>query len=116
MNTGDPYLKRENMISFSQIRKSELQIIEFFIKVPFNPKELRSISPPNPITENFSHKGVVLSGRGPIWLYGFLIHFYHPTKFVATYDPRLKGAVVVETHVSDHQVGDIIPIDLKDVS
>jgi CRISPR-associated protein Csx3 len=77
----------------------------------FETQELRQLSPPNPIAENFAHKGVILSGRGPVWLYCFLTHFYHTTKFVATYDPRLQGAVVVESHGSEYKVGDIIPVD-----
>lgn len=39
-------------------------------------------------------KGLVLSGRGPVWLYCFLVHYYHATAFVATCDPRLGGAVL----------------------
>ena len=73
-----------------------------------SPDALKSISPPDAILQNFAHKGVILSGRGPVWLYGFLVHYYHPTKWVATYDPRLDGAVVVETHTSEVQVGDVI--------
>jgi CRISPR-associated protein Csx3 len=41
--------------------------------------------------------GVVLSGRGPIWLYAAMAHHYHVSRWVATNDPRL-GAVVVSTH------------------
>ena len=75
-----------------------------------SPSILKSLTPPDPITQNFAHKGVILSGRGPVWLFGFLVHFYHPTKWVATYDPRLQGAVVVESHTPDVEVGDLIPI------
>ncbi len=52
--------------------------------------------------------GVVLSGRAPIWLYGWLVHECHFTRWVACYDPRL-GAVVVSSHSPDVQVGEIIP-------
>ena len=75
------------------------------------PAHLRTLTPPDPVAEGFAHKGVILSGRGPVWLYGFLVHYYHPTKWVATYDPRLQGAVVVESHTPEVQVGDIIPIE-----
>jgi CRISPR-associated protein Csx3 len=51
---------------------------------------------------------VVLSGRAPIWLYGWLVHECHFTRWVACYDPRL-GAVVVSSHSPDVQVGEIIP-------
>ena len=75
------------------------------------PSDLKSLQPPDPVTENFAHLGVVLSGRGPIWLYGFLVHYYHPTKWVATYDPRLQGAIVVESHTPEVQVGDLISLN-----
>lgn len=57
-------------------------------------------------------KGVVLSGRGPIWLYCYLVHHYHPTKFVAVYDPRIGGAVVVESHTNEHKVGEVIRLEM----
>jgi len=54
-------------------------------------------------------KGVVISGRGPIWLYGYLIHYYHPTAWVAVYDPRI-GAIVVQSHTREVKVGDVIDV------
>lgn len=42
--------------------------------------------------------GLVISGRGPVWLYAALAHHYHVTAWVATFDPRVGGAVVVSTH------------------
>ena len=71
-----------------------------------SPEDLRVLSPPK---VNGS-KGVILSGRGPIWLYCFLTHFYHPTKFIATYDPRLQGAVIVETHSTAYLIGTVLNI------
>jgi len=55
--------------------------------------------------------GVVISGRAPIWLYGYLVHELHPTAWVACYDPRLKGAVVVATHSRQTQIGAVVPVD-----
>nr|WP_235620306.1 CRISPR-associated ring nuclease Crn3/Csx3 [Prochlorothrix hollandica] len=55
--------------------------------------------------------GVVISGRAPIWLYGYLVHELHPTAWVACYDPRLKGAVVVATHSRQTQIGAVLPVD-----
>ena len=52
-------------------------------------------------------QGVIISGRGPIWLYGYLIHELHPTAWVACHDPRL-GAVVVATHSRQTHVGQVI--------
>ena len=44
-------------------------------------------------------RGIILSGRGPIWLYGYLVHECHSHPFVAIYDPRLDGAIIVERHI-----------------
>ncbi|MCS7179854.1 MAG: CRISPR-associated ring nuclease Crn3/Csx3 [bacterium] len=55
-------------------------------------------------------KGVVLSGRAPVWVYAFLTHYFHPRPFVATFDPRLNGAVVVCSHTPDVKVGEIIKV------
>lgn len=54
--------------------------------------------------------GVVLTGRGPIWLYAHLVHELHPTAWVACFDPRLGGAVVVTTHSRQTQVGQVISL------
>ena len=63
---------------------------------------------PDEIPSDVGTKGVVLSGRAPIWVYAFLTHYYHPRPWVATYDPRLGGAVVVVSHTSEVKVGEII--------
>jgi CRISPR-associated Csx3 family protein len=44
---------------------------------------------------------VVVSGRLPVWAFAALVHAYHPRPWVATFDPRLGGTVVVERHVPD---------------
>ncbi len=85
----------------------EFILVEFQIDGGvIEPSELSQLSPP----EVPLGKGVVISGRGPIWLYAFLVHHFHPAKFVATFDPRLKSGVVVESHTKDVGVGDLIPV------
>jgi CRISPR-associated protein Csx3 len=81
-------------------------LLHFEIENPITPNEIHTISPP----KLHGTKGVILSGRGPIWLYCYLAHYYHPTKFIATYDPREGGAVVVESHTPEFKIGDIIKI------
>ena len=51
--------------------------------------------------------GVILSGRGPVWIFGGLVHHAHATPWVVTLDPLL-GAVVVESHCTYVQVGDVL--------
>jgi CRISPR-associated protein Csx3 len=36
------------------------------------------------------------------------LHYYNPTKFIATHDPRLGGAVIIESHSRAHTVGTVI--------
>jgi CRISPR-associated protein Csx3 len=55
-------------------------------------------------------KGVVISGRAPVWLYVYLAHECHPTLWVACFDPRL-GAVVTLTHSHTLQVGQVLPLE-----
>ncbi len=52
-------------------------------------------------------KGVILSGRGPIWLYARLIHHYHPARWIAVHDPRI-GYVVAVSHCKERCEGEIL--------
>lgn len=76
------------------------------------PEDLLSLNLPPGIDTTI---GVVISGRAPMWLYGFLVHELHPTAWVAIYDPRL-GAVVVATHSRVAKIGQIIPLQEKTIS
>lgn len=71
-----------------------------------SPEDLGTIELPQGIDTRI---GVILDGRGPIWLYGYLIHELHPTAWVACNDPRL-GAVVVATHRKGVAVGQVIEL------
>jgi len=56
-------------------------------------------------------EGVIISGRLPVWAFAALSHLFHPRPWVATFDPRLGGAVVVERHsISAPLVGAIVPL------
>lgn len=56
-------------------------------------------------------KGVLISGRGPIWLYAFLVHQCHTAVWIAVMDPR-HGAIVVEAHYpAAPAVGSAIPLE-----
>lgn len=73
------------------------------------PTDLKHINPPKAPPGH----GVVITGRGPIWLYVALAHHYHPALWVATYDPRLMGAVVSQTHTPLVKLGDIVSVSLQ---
>jgi CRISPR-associated protein Csx3 len=91
--------------------KENLTLIHFELPRELEPQDLKKIKPPDPVENKFSENILILSGRGPIWLYGFLIHFYHPVKAIAIFDPRLNGAVVIESHTKEIEVGDLIKIE-----
>jgi CRISPR-associated protein Csx3 len=71
-----------------------------------DPKELVQVVLPG---EPDWREGVLVNGRGPIWLYAHLVHLCHPAAWVATVDPR-QGGVVVQCHIPNGPaVGTIIP-------
>jgi len=96
-------------IKLKTTENEKYTLIYFELIKPIEPKDLLKIEFP----KIDATKGVILSGRGPIWLYCYLMHHYHPTKFIATYDPRLNGAVIVESHTSEYRQGDLIKVDIN---
>ena len=97
-------------LKFNVWEEDKYSIVSFEIEGVISPEDLAALPPP----KVDGSKGVILSGRGPIWLYCFLTHFYHPTKFIATYDPRLGGAVIVETHSVEHAIGSVLKYHQED--
>jgi len=100
----------ENPVSLSWLKKEDFVIYEIRIEEAILPDDIKRLELPMiPVG-----KGVILSGRAPIWLYGYLIHYFHPARFVATYDPRFGGAVVVASHIKDVSPGDLLTDDVLD--
>jgi len=57
-------------------------------------------------------EGVVVSGRLPVWAFAALTHYFHPRPWVATFDPRLGGGVVVQNHhAGAPSVGEVVPVE-----
>jgi CRISPR-associated Csx3 family protein len=74
-----------------------------------DPAELSQIALPEDL-DGQRHLGLMLSGKGPNWLYGHLVHLAHAFAWVAVYDPRLCGGVVVMRHRTDAPaLGQVIP-------
>lgn len=96
-------------VKFKTIVREEYILVHFELRHIILPEILKKLTPPK--VDN--RKGVVLSGRGPIWLYCFLTHFYHPTKFIAVYDPRIGGGIIVETHTPSYSVGDMLEVSIE---
>ncbi|MEM1523142.1 MAG: CRISPR-associated ring nuclease Crn3/Csx3 [Thermofilaceae archaeon] len=73
------------------------------------PQLLRRVSEALPV-HLYGSAAVIISGRLPVWAFGALVHLLHPFAAVATFDPRLRGGVVVASHVLDVKVGDVIDV------
>ncbi|RLI47497.1 CRISPR-associated protein Csx3 [Candidatus Bathyarchaeota archaeon] len=94
-------------VKFQRFFFPQYTVIYFELGGTITPHILQLVKPP----KADGKRGVIISGRGPIWLHSFLAHHYHYCKWVAHHDPRL-GAVVVQSHSPDREVGEIIPFDL----
>lgn len=82
------------------------------------PQDLKGLELPQSIIWS---QGVVIEGKAPIWLYGYLVHACHPAAWVACFDPRLGdakpnsgGAIVVATHSRQVAIGQVLKIDLPE--
>ena len=95
-------------ISFNVKEEKEYTIVHFELNNIATPEILRNIIPP----KIDGRKGVILSGRGPVWLYTYLTHHYHPTIYIAVYDPRLGKGVVIESHTPKYKPGETINIEI----
>ena len=98
-------------ISFTIKEEDEYTLVYFELNGIIGPDILKNLTPP----KVDGRKGVVLSGRGPIWLYAYLTHYYHPTAYIAVYDPRLGKGVIVESHIRIYKPGETINLDLNPI-
>lgn len=74
-----------------------------------NPEDVQKLIADLPVADGGT-EGVILSERMPVWAFAALVHHFHPRPFVATFDPRLAGGVVVASHTEGVNVGDVIDI------
>lgn len=90
--------------SISSIEQHSATLITFDIEGGVTtPEEAFGVSLPQVPLD----KGVILSGRGPIWLFARLIHHYHPALWIAVHDPRI-GYIVVQSHSLEKKEGDVL--------
>lgn len=52
-------------------------------------------------------KGVVIDGKAPIWLYGYLLQVYHIARWTGVNQPLLGGAIVTKTHDALFRLGTV---------
>lgn len=72
------------------------------------PGDLKGLKLP---AETQFKQGIVIEGRAPLWLYGYLVHECHAAAWVACFDPRL-GAVVVATHTHDVAISQVLDVEI----
>ena len=96
------------MIKFMVEEREDFSVVNFELDGPLSPQDLPEVLREFSKENLKFNKGIVISGRGPIWLYGTLIHECHPAKWIACYDPRLVGGVVIESHDPRVKVGEVI--------
>ena len=89
-----------------RVTKNFLTVLFELPEGPISPVDLRGLE--HRVSKASPNTGVVISGRGPIWLYSCLAHIFHPASWVAIFDPRLAGGVIVATHSPDVKVGDLV--------
>jgi len=91
------------VIKGDEVEERQGLTIEFQLNGPITPGEAREVAE-KVLCAVRSRVGVgdviVLSGRGPIWMYGMLISALSGICgiSVAVFDPKLGGAVVVHPH------------------
>ncbi len=93
-------------------------VVHFVLRRAVSPSEARELANHvrRYIAENVKpmpNELVVLSGRGPIWLYALTLHVLHgTTRYLGVYDPRI-GIVVVASHGWEEawREGELVPLD-----
>ncbi len=78
--------------------------LQINLSAPIQPSDLPQIKFPKA-----QGQGLIISGRAPIWLYCYVLHHYlHLFQYVAIYDPKLQGAVVIASHHPSYKIGEVI--------
>jgi len=98
-------------IEFEVDKREDYSVLNFSIAGDgiLSPSDLNNIQLPK-----IENKGVIISGRGPVWLFCYLTNELFPesVSWIATYDPRLSGAVVVARYEkSAPAIGEIIKVE-----
>jgi CRISPR-associated protein Csx3 len=96
---------RNKMINFSVDQRSGFAVVSFAFDGNLAPSDIQNLSLPDVALD----QGIVISGRGPIWLFLAIAHHFHPAQWVASHDPRLGGAVICQSHIPGVSPGDLFP-------
>lgn len=92
--------------------KPAVNIVGFVLDRPLSPSDLQTIDAETRHVANKldERRPVIITGRGPTWLYGLLVHNMHYHRAgVAVYDPRLRAGVLVSGAPAD--LGRVVTLD-----
>jgi CRISPR-associated protein Csx3 len=96
-------------ICISPVRDTNLDATQLSITFPLTRLEYFQ---PNPLPFPYVpiDQGLILDGPLPLWLVTALVRLYKHAgvAWIATFEPRQQGSVVVYSRVSSHQVGDLV--------
>jgi CRISPR-associated protein Csx3 len=71
--------------------------------------DLQDIQFPWDVEEN---QGVVLEGKAPLWVYGYLMQVCQKAAWVGCYEPRLMAAIVAVDRTSSNLLSQVLLLDL----
>lgn len=102
----------EKKFDVSVSEHDEFVLVEVSLGGPIAPGDLPELlaSVQEAVGRSYFGRGVIISGRMPVWAYAALVHEFHPARWVATFDPRLAGGVVVESHDPGVRVGEVVRV------
>lgn len=98
------------------MEKEKVLIIEILVKRNggiITPQELSELGRKvEEVIEQWNwNSGFAISGRLPVWAFAFLTHLLHPARWSGCFEPRNNSIIVVQSHVPNVNVGDMIPVD-----
>jgi len=90
--------------------KGDKAIIDIILHRHIRPTEIKeAIQQLKEKEQELYGKVFYVGGRAPIWLYGSLVHYLsHLGPIVSVFDPKLRGYVVVASHIPEIEEGTII--------
>ena len=96
-------------IAFQTEKREDFTVLHSSLRTPnLDYSQLSGLNVP----EVSSARGIIISGRLPLWLSSSLALSYQQSSvpWLAGYYPQLEGAIVLASSISEHRVGDLIPI------
>lgn len=102
----------QRIATIQTLRRDDMVVLHISLARPITVEESKHIvEAVNALRHELARADLVaISGRGPIWMYGKLLHaLLHVTRAVAFYDPKV-GFVIVASHTPQYQDMQVIPV------